>query len=654
MKIDIDSKKPKKIEEYKELSEKRLSQFLYEQNQFICQKKKYENLIGRYKNIRTDLYNKKRAHKGLLEKNILLKSDLYDGKNRVEELKKLNINLEILVKSYRSRKVVKIADMILKAYHTQKSHIIKIFNNKEAPSGIYSENKLHSEGFEKSEDIDQIASKPSSNTEPSKIKPKRLKDLKVAVILDEFSYNSFKYEFIALPIEPSNWLKIFQTEKPDLFLCESAWHGADSEKRPWKSKIDFNVNTKPENRGVLLDILKYCKENGITTIFWNKEDPTHYDDKVHSFVDTATKFDYIFTTAEECIPRYKEEYGLESVHSLMFAAQPILFNPIEKQERSEDIIFAGSWYAHHVQRCYEMIEIFDNILNSGYNLKIYDRVYYKHVDDSFRFPDKYNKFINPPVPHDQIEKVYKESKYSLNINTVTKSKTMFARRAFELMLCNTLVLSNYSKGLHNLFGDNVVFIGKNKIDLINSEEKRINNLYNVLENHTYSNRFKQILNTINYEYLPEDNTVTIYYCVKNESDIDKVLEHYKSIDYSPKKLVLILSNQTPDHLIERYANDNNLTVYPLNYLLNQLETISNTTPYFIFANLQLEKDFIEKAILHYSYIETKFGIALGDKFTFKNADNLENVLLTNENFMEAINNTIKNESTKFAVYTIKI
>ncbi|MBZ4037853.1 hypothetical protein K6T82_24115, partial [Flavobacterium sp. 17A] len=96
-----------------------------------------------------------------------------------------------------------------------------------------------------------------------------------------------------------------------------------------------------------------------------------------------------------------------------------------KQKRSKDVIFAGSWYGNlHVQRSKEMVEIFDNILDSGYNLKIYNRAYYTHKDDPNRiFPKKYSDYINPPVPFDKIEKIYKESEYALNINTVTDSST---------------------------------------------------------------------------------------------------------------------------------------------------------------------------------------------------------------------------------------
>ena len=70
-------------------------------------------------------------------------------------------------------------------------------------------------------------------------------------------------------------------------------------KGDWENKI-----TKDErsDRSILFEILKYCKENKIPTVFWNKEDPVHYNNEYGgSFSDTAKNFDYIFTSAEECI-----------------------------------------------------------------------------------------------------------------------------------------------------------------------------------------------------------------------------------------------------------------------------------------------------------------------------------------------------------------
>ncbi|MDP3034345.1 MAG: FkbM family methyltransferase [Methanobacteriaceae archaeon] len=628
----LDSEKQKnqekmKVDEFKALSEKHLSQFLYEQKKCEDLKNESGNRLSQF------LYEQKKAN----------------------NLKKQNNELERSLKLYKSRKIIRITDNFWKLYYFPKSILIKIFKTQKNSFKAQNEKKVV---YSPKEETNILSNKKIEASKKNPRTIKELKNIKVATILDEFSYNCFKHEFYAIPIEPDNWLEKFENEKPDIFLCESAWSGIDSELRPWKGQIYASASFKSENRSILLDIIQYCKKNEIPTIFWNKEDPTHYDDKIHNFVDTALRFDHIFTTSEECVIKYKEEYGHESAHCLMFGAQPKLFNPIELKRRSDDVIFAGSWYKQHPNRCSEMKKIFDTILDSGFNLKIYNRSYHTHKDDPNRiFPDKYGEYINPPVPFDQIEKVYKESKYGLNINTVTNSETMFARRVFELMLCNTLVLSNYSKGMHKIFEDDVIFIDKNNIELSDPEKKRINNLYEVLKNHTYSERFKQILNSIKYEYLDDENTVTFYYTINDQSDIKKIIKHYESIIYEAKKLVLILSDKIPNHLIkniyQKYANDE-ISVYSLNYLLNQNGTISNDSSYFVFANLQLKKEFVEKAILHYSYIQPEVGITLGDGFNFDQVKCIHNTLLTNKSFSKAFNNIFIGKTEEFNVYNIQI
>ncbi|MFM6395066.1 MAG: DUF3880 domain-containing protein, partial [Planktothrix sp.] len=229
----------------------------------------------------------------------------------------------------------------------------------------------------------------------------KIKNIKVALILDEFSFNNFKYEFTPIIIEPHNWREIFNQQKPDLFFCESAWSGIDSKRRPWQGQIYSSINFKRENRLALLDILEYCKKNNIPTIFWNKEDPAHYHDKVHNFIDTAKKFDYIFTTAKECIELYQQEHGCQNIDCLPFATQPKLFNPIEKYTRSNDVIFAGSWYAYHEKRCSDMQTMFDAILNSGLKLQIYNR-YFNDTDVNHIFPDEYIQFTKPNVSFSEI------------------------------------------------------------------------------------------------------------------------------------------------------------------------------------------------------------------------------------------------------------
>ncbi|MCK7580985.1 MAG: DUF3880 domain-containing protein [Chromatiales bacterium] len=210
-----------------------------------------------------------------------------------------------------------------------------------------------------------------------------------------------------------------------------------------------------ENRTVLLNILDHCRQEGISTVFWNKEDPTHFTDRVHDFIATAKEFDYVFTTAEERCELYKKEYGVKNVFALPFATNLRLFNPIATKPRTNKVVFAGSWYANHEERSVVMERIMDALLESGYELEVYDR-YHGSGDPLHEWPEKYRKFIRPGLPHQQMPDVYRSSHFGLNFNTVTDSETMFARRVFELMSSNTLVISNYSKGVEKMFGDLVV------------------------------------------------------------------------------------------------------------------------------------------------------------------------------------------------------
>lgn len=630
------AEKEKSAKNYKKSSSKYLSHFYELENQSLYQNEGYEKLKDNYVMMRSKLHNQKRIRSKLEQKKSFIDLELKKHENKVASLNKKNLDMKNQIEMYKSRKIVRATDGIIKLLRSFKAKkVVKTEIKKE---------------IAESEIVDKSDIKPLSPEEPVKFKcePKYLKDIKVAIIMDEFSYNSFKYEFNALVVGPDNWKEIFQTEQPDLFLCESAWHGINPETKPWTRKISHSIKSNIENRKELLEILEYCKKHHIPSIFWNKEDPTNYN----FFADTAVKFDHVFTSAEECINCYKSYSGHESIHSLMFAAQPRLFNPIEKNERTNDVIFAGSWYAHFPDRCKEMSEIFHQIIKSGYNLKIYDRGYYNE-DPRRKFPDEYKNYLNPPVPHDHMANVYKESRYAININSVTDSNTMFARRAFELILCNTLILSNHSKGLERLFKDTIIFMNKNEINLENSREMRLKNLYEVLENHTYTNRFKQILDTINYPYLETEKTVTLYYQTKTPEETEKTIEHFKTIDYPYKKAVILEKNENKNEMVESKLKNLDVVIKPMNDQI-ELNNLINKTPYFIFLDTDLKPDFIKKAFLHYKYIDTKYGIVEGTNFRFEKSSKIKNTLFNNLEFENIIEKLYNNEQEEIPVYTMRI
>ena len=479
-------------------------------------------------------------------------------------------------------------------------------------------------------------------------------DIKVAAIMDQFTYDSYKYECNLLYLSPSNWLQIFEQEEPDLFLCESAFHGLKTKESPkgeWVNKIHVNLNNDSENRSILFDILEYCEKNNIPTVFWNKEDPSSFYDENYNFVDTALHFDYIFTTDEDCIPRYLVR-GHKNVNCLMFATQPKLFNPISVVERSNEVIFAGSWYKKFKDRCNVMKQIFDRLLDEGYNLKIYDRMYELHYVD-YEYPKPYQQFVNPGVHFNQMPKVYKESQFGLNINTVTNSPTMFARRVFELMSSNTLVFSNFSNAVDLLFGDSVIFLDKDVcLGEYDFDKLREKNLYSVLENHTYTNRFRQILNTVGIDYHFKEDRIMLVYSINDYSNVDEIISHFNSIDYPYKYLKIIISHNFIGKLDGVDVKKDIIIEEELQDFIDNL----NDDEYVCFVNSNIGQDFIKKALLHFKYLPDNFGIysteEYFDKFTFDNLNDIHNGVFRNVNFKRIFNSNVGEDLVDFEVYYI--
>lgn len=317
-----------------------------------------------------------------------------------------------------------------------------------------------------------------------------LKDVKIAMIADDMTYENYKRLCNVLFLTPDNWLNIMLERKPDVFFCESVWSGIKEYKDVWRGKIYKNKNIKYENRKVLFEILDFCKRSGITTIFWNKEDPLYFDDSYHNFSDTALRFDYIFTTAEECVERYKKK-GHKNVFVSEFGFSPELFNYDSCIKKENKAIFAGSWYADHPERCKDMENILDMILESGISLEIYNR-YYGSSNPIHKFPERFEPYIHRGVPYNELGQILNSSRFAVNINTEQNSETMFARRVFELMACKCIVISNDSVGMRKAFGSNVWFAG-DKFELDDADRICEENYRFVMEKCTNASRIHEML-----------------------------------------------------------------------------------------------------------------------------------------------------------------
>jgi SAM-dependent methyltransferase/glycosyltransferase involved in cell wall biosynthesis len=275
--------------------------------------------------------------------------------------------------------------------------------------------------------------------------------LRVATILDEISAACFAPECELVPLTLEGWDEQLDERRPDLLLVESAWSGNGGE---WQYRIARYPRQDLAGLPALRALLAGCRERGIPTAFWNKEDPVHFE----RFAEAASLFDHVFTTDSRCAARYRALPGERTVTPLPFAAQPRIHNPAAVvEERSASPCFAGAWYRdRHPDRREALAALLDAARPRG--LVIYDRSF-GGDDEAFGFPERFQPHVLGGLPYERILDVYKSHRVFLNANSVADSPTMCSRRVFELAACDTAILSTPGAALSALLGDAVLEAG---------------------------------------------------------------------------------------------------------------------------------------------------------------------------------------------------
>lgn len=354
----------------------------------------------------------------------------------------------------------------------------------------------------------------------------------VLCILDEFTFNCFKPECEKLiPLNEKTWKRALSDTNFDFFLCESVWKPIGSH---------FNIGSRDNKiRSSLYKELSYIvsfiRTLDIPTVFWNKEDNKHYQ----HYKLFAGLFDHIFTTDIRTVPYYKKECPYsKSINILLFAAQPILHNPIKVYNNNKfdgDVLFAGGWY-NFPERVIELEEMLQ--LPSSIKLHIYERGF---NGTNSKFPYKFRNRIKKGIGYLEMSNKYKKYPIMLNVNSVKGSLTMFSRRVPEALLCGATVISSPSISLKKLFPH--VFFKKNKEefivlikDLLKDSELRCEHNHNakreILLKHIYFNRMVKICKVINIKP-PEFKTgvVNLYLKSNNEMQDNLLLNDIKNQKY---------------------------------------------------------------------------------------------------------------------------
>lgn len=367
--------------------------------------------------------------------------------------------------------------------------------------------------------------------------PERLADLRVAAIMDEFTFSAYRDCCEVLQITPDGWSKEIPEFRPHLLFIESAWDGKD---RAWQRKVSGASQE-------LRELIRCCQSKGIPVVFWSKEDPVHFK----TFLGTAKLADVVFTTDIDCVSHYKTELGHDRVYALPFATQPLSHHPVERYERKHTFCFAGSYYTRYPVRQRDFASLIE-AANAMGGVDIYDRNFGKD-HPNFIFPDAYHPHILGGLSFDQIDLAYKGYDFGININTVKNSQSMFARRVFDLLSSNTTVVSNYSRGMRLMFGDLVVSsddVGQliQRLQLLASDpsyrrKHRLAGLRKVLQEHTYQHRLAYVVEKAFGRNLEAgDPSITVLALAGSDDELGAILVAYRRQQWVRKQLVICFAD----------------------------------------------------------------------------------------------------------------
>jgi spore maturation protein CgeB len=362
-------------------------------------------------------------------------------------------------------------------------------------------------------------------------------DLTVAVILDEFSEMALRYEWHQVTPGPDDWRDVLGRERPDLLFVESAWFG---NQRRWGGHV-----CAPDGPSqTLRDLVAWCRDQGIPSVFWNKEDPPNFD----LFIEAAKLFDHVFTTCGEMVPRYREILGHDRVGVLSFGVQPRIHNPVAVPGgRKHEVAFAGTYFNHkHPRRAEQMKTVLEPA--RAFGLHIFSRMLER--DSRFQFPGQYDRHVVGTLPYERMPAAYKSYKVFLNVNSVIDSPTMCARRIFELSACRTPVLSGYSRALERFF-PGMVSVAETPQDtqtllagLLANPELRDRQAHlamrEVFAKHTFGHRVDAVLEAIGKRISSTQPYVSVIMSTNRPGQLAHAIEQVARQRWQRLQLVLIL------------------------------------------------------------------------------------------------------------------
>lgn len=367
----------------------------------------------------------------------------------------------------------------------------------------------------------------------------RRRDVHAFVIADEFTANAFAFEWKQTMPTPDNWKELLSSEKPDLLFIESAWEGNGG---TWRYQLTGSRAPRKE----ISELIEACKREGVPVVFWNKEDPPHFED----FLDVAKLADVVYTTEESLLDKYQRALGHARVYLMPFAAQPRMHSPAQPSGvvRDRAVAFGGMYFRDkYPERREQMEYLLPAAAKCG--LDIFSRQY--GGDEKYQFPSDFNDYVRPGIPYEQMVGAYHRYNVILNVNSVPDSSSMCARRIFEATACGAAVVSAPSLAIERYFGNGGISTPATQQDayqvirpLVRNKEwrDRIVHLAQrfVWEGHCYSHRVDLILGELGILEIDSHlKKVSVFVTTNRPAEVSVIADNFLRQSYDDKELVLL-------------------------------------------------------------------------------------------------------------------
>jgi|GEM_PF-4991958 len=371
----------------------------------------------------------------------------------------------------------------------------------------------------------------------------------IIYIGDKFTYgnlknrfNVYNLEFCELELLEYILERFYREIEIDFLFVESLWEGKNN---------SFFFKSPVKRVEAVSQVINACKEKWIKVVFYNKEDPIHFD----SFLPIAKMADYVITTDSNMIKNYKN-HGIKNVSSFVFFINEKIFNPfhVDSDSLEEKIFFAGSYYPKYPDRC-EFVHTTFSHFYRDFSLEIIDRNRnLKHTPNVFPVELKKN-ITNGGMSVEKLVEYTKKFKYTINLNSVINSDTMIARRVFEQIALGKIVISNYAKSISKSNLEGLIYDVDNNYDSLSKQMLELpNDIYDILR------RSYKILREYSapvfenklYEFIKMDKSeyrIYVYVKISSLDDYVRLMKSLANQNYSQYVILIETTNDVKEDIL---------------------------------------------------------------------------------------------------------